>query len=140
MRRVSVALVGVVLAALVDLTGVPMLHDAPIARAADLGAAVELARAPASAESCSGNTGCGVPTLLRWQAANAHQTGYEDDDGEPSGTGVMTGNVVQVPINPTAPIQLCNNNVAVGLIAVPAGALNSTPCLQHVGALPEGGE
>ena len=137
MRRVSVALVGVVLAALVDLTGVPMLRDAPTARAADLDVAVELARGPASAESCSGHPGCGT---LRWQAATVHQTGDDDDDGAPSSNGVMTGNVVQVPVTNNAPIQLCNNNVAAGVIGVPADALNRTPCLQHVVGLPEVGE
>ena len=135
MRRVFVNLVGVALAALVDLTGVPMLHDAPTAMAADLGAAVAPARAPAPAEACSGNAGCGVATLLWWQAAIQQQ----DDGGTqpPHGNGVMTGNNVQIPITSVAPIQLCNNNVAAGVIAVPLGAASNTACQQEVGGLPE---
>jgi hypothetical protein len=166
MRRVSVALVGVALAALVGLTGVPMLHDAPIARAADLGAAAELTRAPASAESCSGSSGCVAPTLLWRQSANVYQSGYDEYDSgginpylpvplcssnagagqtavaaaaalstatcqqgsEPSGNGVATGNVVQLPIQNVPPIQVCNNNVATGLIAVSGDAQGGKAC------------
>jgi len=31
----------------------------------------------------------------------------------PAATGVLSGNVVQIPVTVVVPVQLCNNNVAV---------------------------
>ena len=47
-----------------------------------------------------------------------------------AGGGVQTGNVVQIPITSVVPIQSCNNNVVVGLIAVAVDASTTDGCIQ----------
>jgi hypothetical protein len=42
--------------------------------------------------------------------------------------GVVTGNIIQLPITAVVPIQVCNNNVAAGLIAVSVNALSGQGC------------
>jgi hypothetical protein len=42
-------------------------------------------------------------------------------------SGVLGGNVVQIPVTSTTPIQVCNNNVAAGLVAV-GGDDTQTSC------------
>ena len=41
---------------------------------------------------------------------------------------VLTGNVVSVPITVVSPVQVCNNNVAAGVIAVAVDALTLKVC------------
>ena len=47
-----------------------------------------------------------------------------------AGGGVQTGSVVRIPITSVVPIQSCNNNIAVGLIAVAADASTTDGCTQ----------
>jgi hypothetical protein len=42
--------------------------------------------------------------------------------------GVVTGNVVQLPVTAVVPIQVCSNNVAAGLAAVAVNALSGQGC------------
>jgi hypothetical protein len=45
-------------------------------------------------------------------------------------SGVLTGNVVQIPLTAIVPIQVCNNNVTAGVIAVSVDALGVKVCTQ----------
>jgi hypothetical protein len=45
-----------------------------------------------------------------------------------SANGVLAGNVIQIPVTAVTPIQVCNNNVAAGVIAVAVDALTSQLC------------
>ena len=47
-----------------------------------------------------------------------------------AGVGVQTSNVVRIPITSVVPIQSCNNNIAVGLIAVAIDASTTDGCIQ----------
>jgi hypothetical protein len=47
-----------------------------------------------------------------------------------SGVGFQTGNNVSIPITAIVPIQSCNNNVALGVIAVSVDATTGSGCLQ----------
>ena len=46
-----------------------------------------------------------------------------------SGSGILAGNVVQIPVTAIVPIQVCNNNVAAGLIAVSIDVLGAKACI-----------
>jgi mannosyl-glycoprotein endo-beta-N-acetylglucosaminidase len=65
-----------------------------------------------------------VPTQNTNQATRIYEV---EVWGTPSTLlGLATGNIVQLPITPTVPIQTCNNSLGLGLIAV---AVNGTPVL-----------
>ena len=48
-----------------------------------------------------------------------------------SGIGVTAGAVVQIPVTAIVPIQTCNNNLAIGLIAVTVDAYTGSTCFQN---------
>jgi len=45
--------------------------------------------------------------------------------GVVAGNGVLAGNVIQIPVTAVVAVQVCNNAIAVGLIAIPANVLGS---------------
>lgn len=56
-----------------------------------------------------------VGAALSLLIASPSAPAYDDDDVATGGSGVLTGNVVQIPVTATVPIQVCNNDVAVGV-------------------------
>lgn len=45
-----------------------------------------------------------------------------------AGDGILAGNVIQIPITALVPIQICNNNVAAGVVAVAVDVLVTGTC------------
>ena len=46
-----------------------------------------------------------------------------------SGSGIIGGNVVQIPVTAIVLIQVCNNNIVAGLIAVSVDVLGVSACI-----------
>jgi hypothetical protein len=71
----------------------------------------------------------GTPSALAQEVPGAVAAGGLITATAPAANvGALSGNVIQIPGTVVIPVQVCDNNVATGIVAVAVGALHAGFC------------